>query len=103
MATGPNRVQQDDGERETQVADERERVPGIDRERREHRIDAAPKVQRYAPALRRTQGFVVTDSDAVLAQRRVELIEPGTVHRLLHGRDRFADERELLRGGAPVG
>jgi hypothetical protein len=69
-----DRVVDDDAEREREVRDVRERAPEPDRQRREDREDLAPEALVEALALVGGDVVEVDDADAVLGQRRADVL-----------------------------
>ena len=89
---------------EAAVAQHRERVPGIDRQRRQHRPDLAREVGgQVRLLLGRRAGRRASSRMPRLREPGRDVLAPGAVllrhHRVRAG----ADGRELLGGGQPVG
>ena len=88
-------------QREAEVGDERERMRGVDRERRQQREDMQQEMilQPFHLGFRKFLG--VDDGDAGLGEFGAQLL-PARLLRRDQGRDAAADAFELFGGGAAV-
>ncbi len=101
-AVARRRMFQRHAQRLAQVADERKRVPRIDRQGREDRKDLVVKELPGVFAIGIVQLRPTADSDAVLLEAGMQGLEPALHLPAQQDRDALVDERELLVGRQPV-
>jgi hypothetical protein len=92
-----------DGEVAAAVRDEGERVAGVERQRRQHRKDLAPKILREVRPDRVGVLVRLEEPDAMLFERRAERFPPAGRLILHQPRGAAANRGELLRGRETVG
>jgi hypothetical protein len=96
-------VAQQDRQRQAQVRDEGEGVPGVDGERGEHGVELLAEEEIQPRALPLVQLGVARHQHPRLgAQEGDQLALPDGAHGGVHHQPRVRDELELLAGGAPV-
>jgi hypothetical protein len=92
-------------QRQAQIRDEGERMPRVDRQRRQHLVDLAAEAVGQLRALRLVQAGIGMDDDARCAgQLRPQLLLPDRGHALMHLGDGVEEQTQLFgRGAAIVG